>query len=359
MFSQTYAIVLCLITNEELNVKIMDSFTPLQTAWQQLMQMVKGAIALLPNIIIAIIVFIIFWLIAKFSRRLIKNFTRRKQSRNLGLVLARLSQGFIILVGAFVALAIVIPSFKPGDLVQLLGVSGVAIGFAFRDILQNFLAGILILITEPFTLEDQIIFNDFEGTVENIQTRATTIRTYDGRRIVIPNAELFTNSVTVNTAFDKRRLEYDVGIGYGDDIEEAKRIILDVLNNTQDVLQDPPPEALVVDLAASTINIRARWWIDPPRRADVMDTQDRVLTQLNNKLVAAGIDLPFPTQQILFHDQTEETDGDRTRQREGWPAAKGNNPKPRSIGSSLRQLVKARSSDDHDNSNSNINEHYS
>lgn len=333
----------------------MESLTPIQTSWQQLMSMVKGTIELLPNILVAIVVFIIFWIIAKFSRRVIKNFTKRKQSRNLGLVLARLSQGLIILVGAFIALAIVIPSFKPGDLVQLLGVSGVAVGFAFRDILQNFLAGILILITEPFVINDQIIFKDFEGTVENIQTRATTIRTYDGRRIVIPNAELFTNSVTVNTAFDKRRLQYDVGIGYGDDIEEAKQIILDVLRSTQDVLQDPAPEALVVDLAGSTINIRARWWINPPRRADALDTQDRVLTQLNNKLVAAGIDLPFPTQQILFHDQTEETDGDRTRQREGWPAAKGNNPESRSIGSSLRQLAKNSSRD----SNSNGNEHYS
>ena len=229
-------------------------------------------------------------------------------------------------------------------MVQLLGVSGVAVGFAFRDILQNFLAGILILITEPFVINDQIVFKDFEGTVEHIQTRATTIKTYDGRRIVIPNAELFTNSVTVNTAFDRRRLEYDIGIGYGDDIAEAKRIILDVLRNTQDVLQDPPPEALVVKLAGSTIDIRARWWINPPRRADALDTQDKILTELNNKLVAAGIDLPFPTQQILFHDQTEETDGDRTRQREGWPATKGNNPQSRSIGGSLRQLTRGNNS---------------
>ncbi|MCC0175397.1 mechanosensitive ion channel family protein [Waterburya agarophytonicola K14] len=329
----------------------MGSLNPLQTAWQQLLQMVKGTIELLPNIIIAIVVFTAFWFVAKFSRRLIKNLTRKKQSRNLGLVLARLSQGFIILIGTFVALAIIIPSFKPGDLVQLLGVSGVAVGFAFRDILQNFLAGILILITEPFTLNDQIIFKEFEGTVENIQTRATIIRTYDGRRIVIPNAELFTNSVTVNTAFDKRRLQYDIGIGYGDDIAEAKKIILEVLHNNTDALQDPPPEALVVDLAGSTINIRARWWINPPRRADAMDTQDAVLTELNNKLVAAGIDLPFPTQQILFHDQTEETDGDRTRQREGWPAAKGNNPEPRRIGNSLQQLAQASSGGGNDRTN--------
>ncbi len=327
----------------------MDSFTPLQTAWQQLMSMVKGAIALLPNLLIAIIVFIIFWFVAKFSRRLIKNFTRRKQSRNLGLVLARVSQGFIILLGAFVALAIVIPSFKPGDLVQLLGVSGVAVGFAFRDILQNFLAGILILITEPFTINDQIVFKEFEGTVEHIQTRATTIRTYDGSRIVIPNAELFTNSVKVNTAFEKRRLQYDIGIGYGDSIEEAKKIILDVLHNTAEALQDPAPEALVVDLAASTINIRARWWITPPRRADALDAQDKILTAINNRMVAAGIDLPFPTQQILFHDQTESTDGDRANQREGWPVAKGDNPKPRKISDSLRQL--ASSSNNGNNNN--------
>ncbi len=323
----------------------MDTFTPIQTVWQQLISMIKGTIELLPNILIAIIVFILFWFAARLSRRLIRRFSRGKQSRNLGLVLARLSQGLIILVGAFVALAIVIPSFKPGDLVQLLGVSGVAIGFAFRDILQNFLAGILILITEPFVVDDQIIFGDFEGTVEKIQTRATIIKTYDGRRIVIPNAELFTNSVTVNTAFDKRRLQYDIGIGYGDDIQAAKDIILDVLRNNPNALQDPPPEALVVDLAGSTINIRARWWINPPRRADVLQAQDQVLTELNNQLAAAGIDLPFPTQQILFHDQTEETDGDRTRQREGWPAAKENNPKPITIGRSLLHLSKRRNSE--------------
>ena len=319
----------------------MDSLTPLQTAWQQLMQMVRGTVQLIPNILIAIVVFVLFWFIAKFSRRIIKKVTRRKQSRNLGLVLARLSQGLIILVGAFIALAIVVPSFKPGDLVQLLGVSGVAVGFAFRDILQNFLAGILILITEPFVIDDQIVFQDFEGTVENIQTRATTIRTYDGTKIVIPNAELFTNSVKVNTAFEKRRLQYDIGIGYGDDIAEAKRIILEVLRNDPESISDPPPEALVVELADFTVNIRARWWVNPPRRAEVLDSQDGVLTELCNKLVAAGIDLPFPTQQILFHDQTESTDGDRANQREGWPTVRGNNPKPRNINSSLKALANA------------------
>jgi small-conductance mechanosensitive channel len=316
-------------------------------AWEKVQAMINGFIALLPNLVLALIVFGIFFVIAGAIRRLVRRITRdRRHARNLGLILGRLAQWTTILIGLFISLSIVIPTLKAGDLVQLLGISGVAIGFAFRDILQNFLAGILILLTEPFQIGDQIVFKDFEGTVENIQTRASTIRTYDGRRIVIPNSELFTNSVTVNTAFENRRLEYDVGIGYGDDIDRAKQLILEALYETEGVLQEPAPDAIVVALAESTVNIRARWWVEPPRRADVLNLQDRVLTAIKNKLTANGVDLPFPTQQILFHDQTEETDGDRARQREGWPKGKGAVPRPRSIGGSLKALAELRSQRD-------------
>lgn len=316
----------------------------ISTAWNKVQDMINTLIALLPNLILALIVFAIFFLAAGAIRRLVKRLTRdRRHARNLGLILGRLAQWTTILVGLFISLSIVIPTLRAGDLVQLLGISGVAIGFAFRDILQNFLAGILILLTEPFQIDDQIIFKDFEGTVENIQTRATTIRTYDGRRIVIPNSELFTNSVTVNTAFDHRRLEYDLGIGYGDDIDAAKHLILEAMHETEGVLSSPKPDAIVVALAESTVNIRARWWIQPPRRADALDLQDKVLTAIKNKLTANGIDLPFPTQQILFHDQTEETDGDRARQREGWPAGKNKVSNPGSISHVFRQFAEHQS----------------
>ena len=313
-------------------------------AWDKIQGMINGLIVMLPNIVLALIVFFLFWFVARGLKSLVKRLTRRhRQARNLGLVLGRLSQGIVILVGLFVALSIVIPSFKAGDLIQLLGISGVAIGFAFRDILQNFLAGILILLTEPFEIDDQIVFKDFEGTVENIQTRATTIRTYDGRRIVIPNSELFTNSVTVNTAFKNRRLEYDVGIGYGDDIDQAKQLMLEAIHSVNGVLKDPAPDVLVMELGESSVNIRARWWINPPRRADALDSRDKVLTAIKQKLyVENGIDLPYPTRQILFHDQTEETDGDRLRQREGWPPGNKEVPKPRSISGSLRRLAEMR-----------------
>ncbi len=314
----------------------------ISAATEKITSMVQGAIALLPNLVIGLVIFIIFVIIGRIVRGFVRNQTRDRDARNVGLVFGRLAQGGLIILGFLIAATVVFPSFNPADALATLGIGGVAIGFAFKDILQNFLAGILILLTEPFSLDDQIIYKDYEGTVEQIETRATSIRTYDGRRVVIPNAELFTNAVMVNTAYDRRRLQYDFGIGYGDDIAKAKEIILDVLGSREDVIKDPQPEALVVDLAASTINIRARWWIEPPRRADYMASMDWVLETVCVKLVTAGIDLPFPTQQILLHDQTEETDGNRAKQREGWPASPDSDP-PRSLNMSRSVLALAKS----------------
>jgi small conductance mechanosensitive channel len=310
----------------------------LSPAWDKIGEIWTGFVAIIPNVVVALVVFVIFYVAGRLIRSSVRAVNDRyRRRRNLGLVLGRLAQAGVVLLGLLVALMIIFPSFNAAGLIQVLGIGSVAIGFAFRDILQNFLAGILILLTEPFRINDQIVFGGFEGTVEDIETRATTIRTYDGRRVVIPNAELFTNPVTVNTAFDKRRLEYDIGIGYGDDIARAKALIVEALREVDGVLPDPPPDALVFDLAPSSVNIRARWWITPPRRADALDLRDQVLTAITTKLMANGIDLPFPTQQILFHDQTEETDGDRRRQREGWPAGDGDVPKPRGIATSIRR----------------------
>lgn len=315
--------------------------TEISALLDRVQKMANDFIILLPNIVLGLFVFTIFVIFGRSIKRLVKRLTRhRTYARNLGMVLGRLAQGTTVLVGLFISLTIVFPSLKASDLVQLLGISGVAIGFAFRDILQNFLAGILILLTEPFQINDQIVFKNFEGTVENIETRATTIRTYDGRRIVIPNSELFTNSVTVNTAFENRRLEYDVGVGYGDDLDWTKQLMLEAMHSLDVVLKDPPPDVLVMELAENSVNIRARWWIQPPRWSDALDSRDQVISAIKQKLyVENGIDLPYPTRQILFHDQTEETDGDRTRQREGWPSGKNKVPKPRSIGGSLQRLA--------------------
>jgi small conductance mechanosensitive channel len=311
----------------------------LSVALAQIEAMLTGFVRMLPGIVLGLVVFTLFYLVAKAVRRLIRRYAEHRQRyRNLELVLGRLAQWAIIFLGVMIAITIVFPTFSPGDLITVLGIGGVAIGFAFKDIFQNFLAGILILLTEPFRVGDQIIVGDFEGTVTEIQTRATFIRTYDGRRVVIPNADLFTDKVLVNTAFGQRRSQYDVGIGYGDDIEEAKRLMLEAMRGVEGVIGDPAPDVLVIELADSTVNLRARWWSESSR-ADVLEVQDRVLSAIKNRLSDNGVDLPFPTQVVLFHDQTEETDGDRTRQREGWPAAADRNPAPRNTPGVLGRLA--------------------
>jgi small conductance mechanosensitive channel len=301
--------------------------------------MMNGFLASLPNILLAIIVLVIFYFIGLSLRSIVRRFTRKRtRIAGAGLAVGRVVQGLVIFAGVLIALTIALPKLKASDIVQLLGIGSVAVGFAFRDIFQNFLAGILILITHPFQIGDQIRVGDYEGTVEDIETRATFIKTYDARRIVIPNADLFTGKVIVNTAYPTRRIQYDIGIGYGDDIERARELILQTLGTIKEVLKDPPPQALVMDFAASAVMIRARWWIDPPRRSEENDSRDSVLAAIKKTLNENGIDLPYSTHQILFHDQTEETDGDRSHQREGWPVGKTTAPKSMNIARTLGEL---------------------
>ena len=292
-------------------------------AVETVQNMVSGFYALLPKLAVAVVVFLLFVLIAKGIRSFIHRVTPGPRDSSIGIVLGRLAYAGMLLLGLFVALTIVIPSLEFSAIFAALGLGGVALGFAFQDIFQNLLAGILILLREPFREGDEITSGEYTGTVESIETRATFIRTYDGRRVIIPNSQIYTDPVQVITAYHMVRTEYDVGIGYGDDISTAKRIALETVRGMDGVLQDPAPDVLTWDLAGSSVNLRVRWWSEPTRK-NVVQLRSEVLQAVKEALSAGGIDLPFPTQQILFHDQTEATDGDRTRQREGWPA--GDNP---------------------------------
>lgn len=286
-----------------------------------------GLFRLLPNIAVAIVVFVLFYLIALGLGGLVRRFARKRDRPSLGDVGGSLLRWTVTIIGLMLAVTIVAPSLTPGDLIAGLGVSSVAIGFAFKDILQNMLAGILILLRQPFEVGDQIVSGGHEGTVERIETRATLIKTYDGRRVVIPNAEIYTASVIVNTAFETRRSEYDIGIGCNDDWNEARKLMVSAASGVEGALDDPMPETIPVELGDSANVVRLRWWTKSDRASQI-HTFGAVLQAVYIALDEAGIDMPYPTQVHLFHDQTEETDGDRAKQREGWPAT-GDDPKPR------------------------------
>ncbi|MEP6822721.1 MAG: mechanosensitive ion channel family protein, partial [Chthoniobacterales bacterium] len=285
-------------------------------ARQRLNSWVDGGTRLLPNIVVALVLLAIFYGLALLVRRLIRRHFIRHHRQDLGNLLGGFAKTGLLILGFLLAATVVIPSLKPGDLIAGLGVSSVAIGFAFKDILQNWLAGLLILIRQPFQIHDQIKVNEHEGTVERIETRATIMKTYDGQRIVVPNSQIYTSAVLVKTAYEKRRSEYDVGIGYGDGIGHACEVIKKAVAGVAEVESDPAPEALPWDLSASWVTIRARWWTES-RRADIVHVRAAVLQAIKESLDAAGIDMPYDTQVQLFHDQTEAGEGDRSQQREG------------------------------------------
>lgn len=278
--------------------------------WQTLSDLGNSFLAQLPYIIIGIIVFGAFLLIARVINRIVATAGERTRlDVTLAQLLGRLASFVITILGIFVSAVIIFPAFKAGDLVAGLGITSVAVGFAFKDVLQNFFAGILILWRRPFVVGDQIKFGDFDGTVEEINVRSTRIKTFDGERAVIPNGDIYTNSVLVRTAFQHRRISFIVGIGYQDDIEAARAAILNVLKNTDGVLDEPAPFVHVVALAPSSVDLKTMFWTRS-LQANVLIVRDKVATGIKIALDKAGIDMPYPHSVLLFHDLTGTRDGD-------------------------------------------------
>jgi small-conductance mechanosensitive channel len=171
------------------------------SAWKTGVRIINESIALLPNIVLAIIIAIVFSILASAGKSLAGRWLqRRRKHQGIALLIAQLVRTSILILGFLIALSVVAPSFKAGDLIKLLGIGSVAIGFAFQNILQNFLAGILLLLQEPFQLGDLISVSGIEGHVRDIQARATVITTKEGRHVWIPNAILFTSPVAVETS---------------------------------------------------------------------------------------------------------------------------------------------------------------
>jgi small-conductance mechanosensitive channel len=167
----------------------------------------------------------------------------------------------------------------------------VAVGFAFQDILSNLLAGILLLFRQPFVGGDQIEVIDHVGTVQEINIRETVLKTYDGRKVLIPNKEVYTNAIKVQTGFPCVRTSVLVGIAYEADMAEARQVALDAVRHVTGVADDPPPEALFSELAESTVKLEVWFWSDP-RQLELRRIEDRVIESVKSAMDDAGIELP-------------------------------------------------------------------
>ncbi len=259
----------------------------------------------LPYLGIALAVFALFWLLSRLFRVIIrKTLSKHARKQNLVLALNRLGSTIIVFMGFMIAMVVAIPGFTPAQLLSTLGLGSLAIGFAFKDIVQNLLSGMIILISEPFRIGDQIMTDKHEGIVEDIQIRATYLRTYDGRRIVIPNSQLFTNAVTVNTAYPNRRVQVNVAVPC-QDRARAKAVILNAVKSCNSVAKDHPITIVLTELTDGANppnglnNLMVRWWIQTSTQVDVIGSTDEVLDAIQTALSGVGINLPCPAPQGL------------------------------------------------------------
>lgn len=278
----------------------------LETIHQSGLELVSQAIELLPAVIVAIVVLLVTRYGVKAIRRIVRASANRLiKSLSLQLLLIQVASVSVWVLGILIACTLVFPSLRLGDIIALLGLSSVAVGFAFQDIFKNFLAGILLLLNEPFKVNDQIIVNDYEGTVEAINIRSTQIRTYQNEQVVIPNSLVFTNPVQVLTHYPSRPTDLSIGLDYTTPLSEARQILLEALTPIEGVLAEPPIEVDLVGFGESSIEFVVRYWT-LPQIAQVRRTRSRAIVALKQACDRATFTIPYPIQTLYLRDQRDQ-----------------------------------------------------
>jgi small-conductance mechanosensitive channel len=269
---------------------------------------VKQAIELLPAVIVACVVLLITRYGVSVVRRVVRAVSHRLfNSLSLQLLLVQIASVSTWVLGVLIACTLVFPSLRLGDIIALLGLSSVAVGFAFQDIFKNFLAGILLLLNEPFRLGDQIIVNGYEGTVEVINIRSTEIRTYQNEQVVIPNSLGITNSVQVLTHFSSRRTDLPIGLAYDTPLAAARSILLEALAPIEGILAEPAAEVDVVGFGDSSIEFVVRYWT-LPQIAHVRRTRSRVIVALKQACDRAKLTIPYPVRTLYWAEKLPDND---------------------------------------------------
>ncbi len=276
-----------------------------QTVLESIQTMVTGIFGRLPFLLAGLIVIVLFWLLSKAARFLFLAATRRtKLDSRLRTLISRMLVVLVVSLGVLTSLTVVIPSFDFGSLIAGLGFSSFVIGFATKDILNNFLSGILILWQQPFHIGDHLFVGSNQGKVEYIGVRATSLRKDDGELILIPNGDMYSSALTIRGAGAKRRMNLKYSIGYDEQIEHAKEITYQALIETDGVVNDPKPRVLVSELSADGVNVTVNFWINT-NESKPLEVFDRAAIAIVRVLDEAGIEV-FPPGSMIVQRPKEE-----------------------------------------------------
>lgn len=276
---------------------------PVKILFDQLREITRGTIEMLPQMAVALVVVLLTAGLAKlltyFAQR---TFARTNLRPSLKELFALLVSIFVWIVGLMIAAVIVFPGLTPASILAGLGIGSVAIGFAFKDVFENFLAGIIILFRREMRIGDFIESGDIEGKVLRIAIRESHIRQTDGQLVIVPNALLFKNPVIIRTDQDVRRVTVICGVAYDVDVDEAREVIRSAVERCKTVVQDDKPiQIFAQEFASSSINFEVTWWCGS-KPVEVRTSRDEVVAGVKRALDEAGIEIPFPYRTLTFKE---------------------------------------------------------
>jgi small conductance mechanosensitive channel len=259
----------------------------------------------LPNLFIGIIGFVASFFISKLLARAAERAVKSQTEDGESVILVkRIVRWSILVLGTIFAIGQISPdltAFLAG-----LGIAGIAVGYGIQDIARNFVAGLLLLIRQPFGKGDAVKISDYAGKVMEINLRDTVIRTWDGKTVILANSEVFGNAITNFSSHPVRRRTVIIGLGYGQDANRAMQRFLETMQSIPGVLDAPAPMIHAEELGNSAIQLAARFWVDQ-RTHSLLDVHSDVVLALNDAAERHGIELPYPIQTVkvteVVHDE--------------------------------------------------------
>ncbi|MBD0256835.1 MAG: mechanosensitive ion channel family protein [Cytophagales bacterium] len=269
--------------------------------YDKLLNWVETLIVMLPNLLLAVIIFCAFYYTGRFARRALqKPMARVIHTRAImDLLLNLLSMAFIA-IGLFVALSVLQLDKAVTSLLAGAGIVGLALGFAFQDIAANFVSGVLIALRKPIEIGDLIESNGFFGIVSRVTLRSTIIRTMPGQQVHIPNKDIYSKPIVNYSALGKRRVDLDCGVSYGDDLERVREVALRAVRSLPYLDTAYEVELFFKEFGESSINFTVRYWISFKRQADYLKAVSDGIVQIKKAFDAEGITIPFPIRTLDF-----------------------------------------------------------
>lgn len=263
----------------------------------------ETAVAMLPNLAVAVVVLVVFGFAARFiSRGVARALEHVMSNKQVASLLVKAVRIAIIVVGVFVALGILNLDKTVTSLLAGVGIIGLALGFAFQDIAANFVSGVLMAARRPFVVEDLVKISDFFGRVSAIDLRATRLTQLTGETVIIPNKEVFQNAIVNYTETPKRRIDLTVGVSYDDDLRRARSLAIEAVEGLEHRLESSEVQLFYTGFGSSSIDFTIRFWIDDAEQVAYLRARSEAVIAIKQAFDDNDITIPFPIRTLEFSD---------------------------------------------------------